>query len=262
MNEKFECFDWAASFYDFTRGIPDDLLKKAFTAMKERIELKFGSKILDVGIGTGRVSIPLLKELSGLKVQIFGIDISEKMLLKCLEKTSSLNNIELVRADGYFLPFSKEFEVIITSHILHLVADPFKFVKGLLRLLKGYYINLEVYVNYHSTLPFQIYYDRLNEEGFQHRFQDDRIRKELTIFLHKQGWQHSFCVLESDAKILSKDLIRFIRDRVFRHQRKIQDHLHFKVLKYLYQEIETRNIDLTSKINVPATAKFAIFYQE
>lgn len=262
MNEGFECFDWAASFYDFTRAIPDDLLKKTFTAMKERMELKQGSKILEVGIGTGRISIPLLEELSGLNVQILGIDISEKMLLKCLKKTSSHNNIELVRADGYFLPFSKGFEVIITSHILHLVSDPFKFIKGLLRLLKGYFINLEVYMNYHSTLPFQIYYERLNKEGFQHKFQDDRIRKELTIFFHKQGWQHSLCVLESEAEILTKDLVRFIRDRVFRHQRKIHDHIHFNVLKHLYQEIEKRNIDLTSRINVPAIAKFAIFYQE
>lgn len=161
MNENYQCFDWASSFYDFTRNVPDDLLVQSLTAIKKRIQLKPDSRLLEVGIGTGRISIPLAEELSEVNFEIVGIDISEKMLYKFLEKISTNRNISLILADGFFLPFSEKFEVILTSHILHLVSDPFKFVKGLLRILNGYYIDLEIYVNYHLTDPFQIYYNKL-----------------------------------------------------------------------------------------------------
>ncbi|MFX0184878.1 MAG: class I SAM-dependent methyltransferase [Candidatus Hodarchaeota archaeon] len=261
MNENYQCFDWASSFYDFTRAVPTALLVQSFSVIKSRIQLKSDSRLLEVGIGTGRISIPLAEELHDVNLEIVGIDISEKMLVKCRKKLSSNRNVSLICADGFFLPFSEKFEVILTSHILHLVSDPFKFVIGLLRILNGYYIDLEIYVNYFSTLPFQIYYNKLREVGYQHKFQSDQIRKKLTIFLHKNGWKHTSRVITSETEIQTKYLVRFLSDRVFRHQRKIHDNLHFNALKYLYHEMERQEIDLTATITVPAISKLVFFYQ-
>lgn len=74
------------------------------------------TRILDAGVGTGRLAEPL--QNSGFHV--VGVDISRKMVEKAKEK-----NVEcLVLADARFIPFrDKAFDVAISVHLLHLVSD-------------------------------------------------------------------------------------------------------------------------------------------
>jgi SAM-dependent methyltransferase len=75
-------------------------------------ELNFNKslKILDVGCGTGRHSIELTKR----EYKTVGIDLSDSMLQKALEKAKALNiDIEVIRLDARNLPFDKEFDAAI-----------------------------------------------------------------------------------------------------------------------------------------------------
>ncbi|MHA2246743.1 MAG: class I SAM-dependent methyltransferase [Candidatus Hodarchaeales archaeon] len=259
MSSPRGCFDWASSFYDCTRAIPDELLKKTIETLLEKVDIKVYSRMLEVGVGTGRIAIPLSKKLN---LNTVGIDISEKMLQKCREKITLDTNFQLIVADGHLLPFSRnQFDIFLTCHILHLLPDPFQFIKNIIPLLvqNGYYINLEAYVNYNQTLPFKIYYNKLAEAGYHHINKWESLRSELMIYLSERGWKHCQCIVEGEGEISIKSLVHFIRDRVFSHQRAITDDLHQRSLKHLYMELERKNIDLSEIVFAPATSRFSIF---
>ena len=255
------CFDWASQFYDYTRAIPVELINQTIEALQQRVEITPGGKFLDIGVGTGRIAIPLAEKLN---TNLIGVDISGKMIQKCLEKTSSFNNVSLIIADGLALPFSEnQFDLILTSHLLHLLSDPLQFIRKVTRLLakNGYYINLDAYVNYHQSLPFQIYYNKLSESGYRHHFRGNLIRQEITIYLSKRGWRYKQFEINGKKEIIHNDLVKFIRERVFSHQRAIAEDFHQQALKHLYQELETRNVDLSEKILTPATSHITLFQQ-
>lgn len=75
----------------------------------------------------------------------------------------------------------------------------------------------------------------------------------------KRGWKHIQCKIESKREISINNLVHFIRDRVFSHQRSIEDSLHNQSLKHLYKELERNNVDLEEKILAPATSRINIF---
>ena len=75
-----------------------------------------GAKILDVGTGTGRVSVPLLKR----DADLIGCDLSLNMMEVLRRKVPSAR---LAQADAAFLPFpSKSFDAVTTCHVMHLVG--------------------------------------------------------------------------------------------------------------------------------------------
>ncbi|MFX0122240.1 MAG: class I SAM-dependent methyltransferase [Candidatus Hodarchaeota archaeon] len=254
-----ECFDWASAFYDYSRAIPNNLMKKTIETLQEKVIILSDATILEVGVGTGRIAIPLTEKLN---VNTIGIDISEKMIHKCQEKISSTSNIQLIVADGLTLPFViNRFDIIFTCHVLHLLPNAYQFLENMVPLLikNGYYINLEAYVNYHRTVPFEIYYNKLSEVGFRYRYKGDLVRRGIIIYLSRRGWKHQQCVIKGEREISINNLVRFIRNRVFSHQRTIADDLHKQALQHLYIELEERNIELSAKVLAPAASRLNIF---
>jgi ubiquinone/menaquinone biosynthesis C-methylase UbiE len=72
-----------------------------------RLELKQGSRVLEVGCGTGRNLAPLLHAV-GPEGHVYGVDLSEGMLAEAKELCTrrGWHNVELIRADAaeYALP--------------------------------------------------------------------------------------------------------------------------------------------------------------
>ena len=103
-------FDRAAEYYDRTRALPDDV--NARQAELLMAELAGTDRVLEVGIGTGRVAVTL-------DVPIIGLDLSRPMLAVLRTKTSA---IPLVEGDGTMLPFPDAcFDVAYVAHVLHLI---------------------------------------------------------------------------------------------------------------------------------------------
>ncbi|SRR6266404_9415137 len=77
------------------------------SAAVSRLELKRGSRVLEVGCGTGRNLAPLL-EAVGVEGKVYGVDLSEGMLAEAQELCArqEWHNVELIRADAadYALP--------------------------------------------------------------------------------------------------------------------------------------------------------------
>lgn len=96
--ERSVCFDQAAEYYDQTRGLP--------TAGHERVlelirsELDERGPCLDIGVGTGRVAVPLLD--GGLPM--VGVDLSLPMMRQMRDRPGG-TSVPLVAGDAMDLPF-------------------------------------------------------------------------------------------------------------------------------------------------------------
>lgn len=134
MNTSYS-FDRAADYYDQTRDLPEPVATAGIQAILDVAGL--GRRILDVGTGTGRISVPLLK--SG--ADLVGCDLSFKMMALLRQK---LPAAPLAQADASHLPFpAGSFDALLTCHVMHLVGPWRQALLEYRRVLKpgGVYIN-------------------------------------------------------------------------------------------------------------------------
>jgi len=132
-------FDRAASFYDQTRPLFESLAQQGIQAILDITGPS--ARTLDVGTGTGRISIPLLER--GL--DLIGCDLSSKMLMRLQEKFPSAR---IAQSDASALPFpSACFDIVLTAHVLHVIAPWREALREFRRVLKpgGTYLNVRTW---------------------------------------------------------------------------------------------------------------------
>jgi SAM-dependent methyltransferase len=112
-------FDRVADVYDETRGWPPDVAAEIGAALAKLLrEIAPQPRLLEVGIGTGRIAVPL----AGEGMRVAGVDISPKMLEILRAKGG---DIDVMIAESSRLPFRQAtFDAALFVHILHLVPDP------------------------------------------------------------------------------------------------------------------------------------------
>jgi ubiquinone/menaquinone biosynthesis C-methylase UbiE len=108
-------FDRAAPYYDATRG-----LGAAATASVTDLlvsELDGRGACLEVGVGTGRVALPLHEA----GIPMTGVDLSRPMMTVLVEKAGGIA-FPLVEGDATALPFpAARFGAGVVSHVFHLI---------------------------------------------------------------------------------------------------------------------------------------------
>lgn len=108
-------FDRAADYYDATRALPDEEMERVADMLAGEI---VGDSALEIGIGTGRIALPLIER----GIDMYGIDISIEMVGKMLAKSFDRDRAHVALADATRLPFaSSSFDSILAVHVLHLV---------------------------------------------------------------------------------------------------------------------------------------------
>jgi len=132
-------FDQAADIYDQTRPLFDTTIEAGMQSLLDAAGE--GAHILEVGAGTGRISIPLLERGADL----VGCDLSGKMLSRQFEKYPAAR---LVQSDAACLPFpSNHFEALIVVHVMHLIGPWKEALREFKRVLKpdGAFLNVSTY---------------------------------------------------------------------------------------------------------------------
>lgn len=111
-------FDRAADYYDSTRGLTPEA-RVAVTELLRR-ELQGRSPVLEIGVGTGRIALPLHEAGVGMA----GIDLSEPMLRRLVHNAGARIPFPLARADATAVPFrGNSFGAAVASHVLHLIGE-------------------------------------------------------------------------------------------------------------------------------------------
>ena len=143
-------FDRAAGIYDQTRPLPEPIAKHGIQAILDLMGA--GARVLDVGTGTGRISVPLLERGADL----IGCDISSKMLMRLQEKFPSAR---IAQSDASHLPFpAAQFDAVLTVHVMHLISPWREALREFRRVLKpgGAYLNVRTWATVGSSVREQM----------------------------------------------------------------------------------------------------------
>jgi SAM-dependent methyltransferase len=113
-----QSFDRVADQYDATRGLPPEASARVSAGIASVLRaLAQTPRLLEVGVGTGRIAVPLERD----GVRLVGIDIAPQMLAQLRAKSPTL---PVARAVAERLPFRRAaFDGALFVHVLHLVSD-------------------------------------------------------------------------------------------------------------------------------------------
>lgn len=107
-----------ATHYDESRHIGDDGARELTRLLAA--ELRGRGLVLEIGVGTGRVALPLARD----GIPMLGLDPSLSMLRRLVQKGGGRPPFGLLRGDGTRLPFGDGvLGAAVFCHVLHLIPD-------------------------------------------------------------------------------------------------------------------------------------------
>ena len=124
-------YEKLATVYDLTFG---PALHPGRIVAKERMNIRPGDRVLEVGIGTG-INVSLYPPTS----HVTGIDLSAKMLEKAHERVAKegLTNVDLLEMDATNLAFEdNSFDVVYAPYVISVVPEPVKVVREMSRVCR------------------------------------------------------------------------------------------------------------------------------
>ncbi len=182
-----ETYDNIADFYDDTRSkLPDSI----FSILWEKGIVKEDNVILDLGCGTGRSSLKLIKSFP---INVIGIDISFSMLRKFIFKlTNNSEKVLLIQGDAAALPFKdNSIDICIEMALFHLLENYKTVIEEVKRVLKADgkliipRLSLISTSNDFLDKAWEIYYSLLEDEGVDDLSNAGPSRKKLFEYLEQ-----------------------------------------------------------------------------
>ena len=148
-------YEKLASTYDLTFG---PTLHPGRLEAIERMGIKSGDRILEVGVGTG-----INTSLYPPKCHVTGIDLSSSMLEKAHERVAreGLRNVRLIEMDASRLTFADDsFDIVYAPYVISVVPDPVQVVREMRRVCRpgGRIIVLN---HFRSANPILSYIERV-----------------------------------------------------------------------------------------------------
>jgi ubiquinone/menaquinone biosynthesis C-methylase UbiE len=122
-----------AGYYDEVRAASPEYLKYWSSKVARLGALNREAKVLDIGCGTGRYTIPIAS-ITG--AHVFGIEPSEEMLDAAVKKNTH-RDICWGRGVGESLAFRGEsFDCVLMTFVLHHIEDKKKAISEMFRVLR------------------------------------------------------------------------------------------------------------------------------
>jgi phosphatidylethanolamine/phosphatidyl-N-methylethanolamine N-methyltransferase len=125
-------YELYAPVYDF---IFDWIFAPGRAAAVKHLEVRPGDRVLEVGIGTG-LNLPLYPPA----VRLTGIDISQEMLDKAVERVQTLTmpNVTLKVMDATAMDFGDdEFDKVLATYTISAVPDPVAVLQQMRRVVRA-----------------------------------------------------------------------------------------------------------------------------
>jgi len=124
-------YEKLASVYDLVFG---PTLHPGRLVARDRMGIRSGDRILEVGVGTG-INLSLYPK----GCRITGIDLSTSMLEKARERVArqELRNVRLLEMDAARLTFADDaFDIVYAPYLVSVVPDPVQVVREMRRVCR------------------------------------------------------------------------------------------------------------------------------
>ena len=134
IDMRFKCdYGRIAPSYDRYRDLSPSSLDLWLEEIIRLGRISSGAKVLDIGCGTGRLTIPLQRET---QAEVYGLDLSAEML----EQAQGKEGAEIVHwiiGDAQALPFlDRSFDFTFMCLVLHHIEDKARAIEEMYRVLK------------------------------------------------------------------------------------------------------------------------------
>ena len=171
-------YDLASSGYDKKEAYLNSFEKGQVLDLLGNVT---GKKILDVGAGTGRLSIPLQKNGG----EITACDVSSQMLKVLARKN---HHIETVVGEAESLPFpDNSFDIVTAAFLIVHLKNPTRFFDEVYRVLKDGGLFLVTNVNQKDPPVVETKEGPIVIESFYHRPEEVReILEELAFSIEQE----------------------------------------------------------------------------
>jgi ubiquinone/menaquinone biosynthesis C-methylase UbiE len=256
MSSESIVFDPAAGYYDETRGFAPGVEGPAIAAMVRAGEFAPDSRILEVGIGTGRIALPLAAHVRS----VTGVDLSRGMIDRLLAKRDD-QAVYPVLADATRLPLpTNAFEGAVAVHIFHLIPawqtalqEVARALKPDGRLVSAYYDQAEKLSPVHELLSAAwdeaVGRDRMENVGVP--------RARYGTFLTEEGWRQvgEPQVYEYTQTRTPREHVRRMEQRVWSQCWRLPDEVVVRGATAMREAAARAGIDLDAPFEVPSTFK-------
>lgn len=122
-----------AAWYDDTRNMPEHLLSELYERIRDLTGLDSSWRVLDVGCGTGQLTMPLLA--SGFEV--VGIDVSRQMLGRAEAKLQAGWRGSFVQGDARAMEFAdSSFDAVGVSKLFQHVGNWQQVIAEIVRIVR------------------------------------------------------------------------------------------------------------------------------
>ena len=204
-------FDRAADYYDNTRGFPPGVEREIGTLMAKAGHLGSASRVLEIGVGTGRIALPV----APLVGSYYGIDLARPMMDRLRAKQNQ-ERIYLAQGDVTRLPFADaSFDAVIAVHVFHLIPAWRDVLSEVARVLRS---DAPLLHGGNGRMLVSTLQDIWNQATHESREAEGAIpHAERETFLAANGWRetglaqvHSFATQRSP-----QDFINSMRGRYF-----------------------------------------------
>lgn len=127
-------YDWSMRLFALLRGFRDSTERRRLIS---RLELRPGSRVLEVSIGTG-ANVPYLSEDIGPGGRLVGLDISMGMLEQCRKRVCSIGaSVDLVEGEAAYLPFPENsFDAVLHFGAINEFGDKKQAIDEMIRVAK------------------------------------------------------------------------------------------------------------------------------
>ncbi len=178
-------FDRAAGFYDETRGFPPGEEDHAAALLCTAGHLTADSRVLEVGIGTGRIALPLAPHVR----DVVGVDLSTKMLARLLAKRDD-QRVYPTNGDALHLPFATHiFDAVVAVHVFHLIVEWRDVLHEIARVLRPGGVLLHAWNDSDSRANDVLADAWDNAVGKERRQHVGVSFEERETFLEDSGWR-------------------------------------------------------------------------
>ncbi|MBD2326347.1 class I SAM-dependent methyltransferase [Alkalinema sp. FACHB-956] len=228
-------YDTIADIYDQTRWLTESVAEEVADFIVELVNASPETSFLEPGVGTGLNVLPFVRR----GYAVTGIDVSEEMLDQFRRKLHDVpQNLSLIHADASELPFpDQSFDVVLTVHMVHTVANWKTFLDEINRVLKpsGFYLNAQ-WITPPARMEFERYFRMILSKYEELRASKpvDKVIEEINVeeYFHSKGYQSTYVVAkEWRVSNTVEELLSFFKSRAYGLCWRVTDEIFAQVME-------------------------------